>query len=159
MLLCSAAVYFIGDNMQIKFYRNVYPKNRIIRTLNNEVALTGSLRESCSIENPVIKVKHNANIVLSNYAYIPEFGRYYFITDHTIEHGYDIISMHVDVLYTYRDVIKNSQCIARRSTSHYDLYLNDDFIQTCQGYEFNYSKFPYTFDTSNGTWVLMCSGI
>lgn len=145
--------------MQIKFYRNVYPKNRIIRTLNNEVALTGSLRESCSIENPVIKVKHNANIVLSNYAYIPEFGRYYFITDHTIEHGYDIISMHVDVLYTYRDVIKNSQCIARRSTSHYDLYLNDDFIQTCQGYEFNYSKFPYTFDASTGTWVLMCSGI
>lgn len=154
-----AAGIFIGDIMQIKFYRNQYPKNRMQRTFNNEVALTGFLREGCSIENPVIKVNHNANIILSNYAYIPEFGRYYFIVDHTIEHDFDIITLHVDVLYTYRNVIQQSQCIARRSSSHYDLYLNDDFIQACQGYEFNYSRFPYTFDASTGTWILMCSGI
>lgn len=145
--------------MNIKFYRNTIPKNRLNRTLLNEVALTGHLKDGCSIENPVIKVSHNANIVLSNYAYIPEFGRYYFITDHRVEHDYDIISMHVDVLYTYRNTIKQSQCVARRSTSHYDLYLPDEFIQVCQGYDFNYSKFPYEFNPSTGTWVLMCSGI
>ena len=144
--------------MIIHFYKNTIPKNRLYRTLTGHLESTGHLKEGCNIENPVIRMTYNAYPVNINYCYIPDFGRYYFINDYRIEGDFIYLYLHVDVLYTYRDTILNSQAIAMRSSSHGNLYLKDDFVQAETGYRYNVSKFPYNFASTGGTYILYIAG-
>lgn len=144
--------------MTIHWYKNTVPKNRLYRNLTGHLESSGHLVEGCNVINPVIKMSYNAYQVNINYAYIPDFGRYYFITDYKIEGDTIYIYMHVDVLYTYRDIILKSQCIAGRSSSHYDVNLPDNMIQAEEGYRYNVTQLPYTFDPSTGSYILMVTG-
>lgn len=144
--------------MQIDFYKNTVPKNRLYRNLTGHLVATGHLIDACDVLNPVIKMAYNAYHVNINYCYIPDFGRYYFIEKYVIEGDTVTLYMHVDVLFTYRISILNSQCIAERSSSHYNVNLNDNMIQAEQGYRYNISQLPYEFDPSSGSYILMVTG-
>lgn len=144
--------------MQIDFYKNTVPKNRLYRNLTGHLVATGHLIDACDVLNPVIKMAYNAYHININYCYIPDFGRYYFIEKYVIEGDTVTLYMHVDVLYTYRLTILNSQCIAERSSSHYNVNLNDNMIQAEQGYRYNISQLPYEFDPSSGSYILMVTG-
>ena len=144
--------------MQIDFYKNTVPKNRLYRNLTGHLVSQGHLIDPCDVLNPVIKMAYNAYHVNINYCYIPDFNRYYFIEDYVIEGDTITLYMHVDVLYTYRQTILQSQCIAMRSSSHGNLYLKDDFVQFENGWIYNYSKFPYEFDDETGTYLLYITG-
>lgn len=64
-----------------------------------------------------------------NYAYIPEFGRYYFVISKTITNdGRLILELDSDPLSSFWNDIKLSPCVANRSASDYDPYLHDDLI-------------------------------
>ena len=69
--------------MQIKFYYNSSEKNKINKSISRELTMDGNLRDECSVINPTILVEHS-NLSNYNYVYIPEFKRYYFITEMTI---------------------------------------------------------------------------
>ena len=144
--------------MQIDFYKNTVPKNRLYRNLTGHLVSQGHLIDPCDVLNPVIKMAYNAYHVNINYCYIPDFNRYYFIEDYVIEGDTITLYMHVDVLYTDRQTILQSQCIAMRSSSHGNLYLKDDFVQFENGWIYNYSKFPYEFDDETGTYLLYITG-
>lgn len=144
--------------MQIDFYKNTVPKNRLYRNLTGHLVSQGHLIDPCDVLNPVIKMAYNAYHVNINYAYIADFGRYYFIEDYVIEGDTVTLYMHVDVLYTYRNTILQSQCVALRSSSHGNLYFKDDFIQAENGYRYNVSKFPYNFASVGGTYILYIAG-
>lgn len=77
--------------------------------------------------NPVILLdKDQVDLAGCNYMEIPEFGRKYFITNITSEAGNrTAIVGHVDVLSTYDAAIRNCECIAARSSSDYNFYLQD----------------------------------
>lgn len=144
--------------MQIDFYKNTVPKNRLYRNLTGHLVSQGHLIDPCDVLNPVIKMAYNAYHVNINYCYIPDFGRYYFINDYVIEGDTITLYLHVDVLYTYRNTILQSQCVALRSSSHGNLYFKDDFIQSESGYRYNVSKFPYNFASTGGTYILYIAG-
>lgn len=137
---------------------NTAPKNRLFRKLTGELTSTGTLKESCDVLNPVLTMAYNAYHVNINYAYIADFGRYYFIENYVIDGDLVHIKLHVDVLYTYRQQILRSQCIAMRSSSKYSIGLQDDFIKAEQGYRYNFSKFPYTFGGANSCYILTVTG-
>lgn len=144
--------------MQIDFYRNTAPKNRLYRTLSGHLVVTGSLKDACDVLNPSIMVSYNAYHININYCYIPEFGRYYFIENYIIDGDTVILKLHVDVLYTYRAQILNANVIASRSSSHYNVNLNDSMIQAEEGYRYNITQLPYSFDPSNGSYILAVTG-
>ena len=77
--------------------------------------------------NPAILVDTDrVNLDDTNYMYIPEFGRYYFITSIEGNAGHGVIVHgHVDVLMSYEEKIRQCKCIAERSTSNYNWYLID----------------------------------
>lgn len=65
----------------------------------------------------------------ANYAYIEDFGRYYFITGKTVLHdGRLLLELDSDPLSSFWGDIKKSPCVANRSASNYDPYLQDDFV-------------------------------
>jgi hypothetical protein len=97
--------------MNITLYINKSEKNKIGKNLSNDFSLSGTLRDVTNIINPVILIELN-EIGNYNYCYIPEFNRYYFITDITvIRTGLFAISLMVDVLESFQTSIKNLSVI------------------------------------------------
>jgi hypothetical protein len=115
--------------MVIKLYKTSSEKNRINKTITDEIVLNGYLREQCSVTNPVIKIEQSVNLSLYNYAYIEDFGRYYYITDiKTLRNNLWELSLDIDVLMTYKNDILNTVGLI----NHADLnqYLHDTNIVT-----------------------------
>lgn len=84
--------------------------NAINKSLYDTTTITGTLRESSSIISPIIMVE--GDVRGYNYAYIPEFNRYYFIDEITsYRNNLWILRMKVDVLMSFRASILSTQCI------------------------------------------------
>lgn len=97
--------------MDITLYVNSSEKNKIGKNLTNDFSLSGTLRDVTNIINPVILIELN-EIGNYNYCYIPNFNRYYFITDITvIRTGLFAASLTVDVLESFKTDIKNLSVI------------------------------------------------
>ena len=86
-------------------------KNKIGKSFTSQVSYEGYLRDETSIIDPVIMMEME-NPTGFNYAYIPEFGRYYFITDIvSVRTNLWRLSMHVDVIESFRNELQNCTCI------------------------------------------------
>ncbi len=144
--------------MTITLYQSVSENVTVNKNLTELATLTGSLREESPVLDPVIMVEGlEAYLATANYAYIPEFNRYYFITGvESIRTGLWTISLHVDVLYTYRDQIKANNAIIERNEIEYDLKLNDGLFKTQQNPRIAQFPFPAGFTTWN--YVLAIAG-
>lgn len=118
--------------MNITFYKNLSEKNHLDKSLTTMGTISGTLREECSIINPIIKIENFSGFNLSqcNYAYIPNFGRYYFIENIKCVGKLYEIQMHVDVLSTYKNTIRSNQAIISRQQNNFNLYLQDGNIKT-----------------------------
>ena len=80
-----------------------------------------------SIITPKVILKYSAAYLTANYCYIPDFSRYYFITDISmLTGGMCELTLTLDVLYTYREQINGLQVTASRSSNKYNRYLQDD---------------------------------
>lgn len=112
--------------MQLRFYNWAGSPNVIRKTLTPEpnMTLDGTLREQCSIEAPSILIQ--ANPIGQNYVYIPEFSRYYFITDVVaVRNGAFRIELRVDVLKTYEARLLACNVYGIRSAVQQTPYIPD----------------------------------
>ena len=101
--------------MEISFYNNVSEKEKIGKTLKNKTTLTGFLKQVTSVINPVITVEMK-NPSQYNYVHIPQFHRYYFISDIVnIKNNLWEIHMKVDVLESFKTQIKANKAIIEMS--------------------------------------------
>lgn len=114
--------------MQLDFYTTSSEKNRLVKNLSALQTMTGHLVEMCDVVNPTIKVGFTSSLLTKNYVYIPAFERYYFINSMQIENKEIIVNLHVDVLMTYAQQIKNSNAHIIRSASNYDEFIIDEMI-------------------------------
>lgn len=97
---------------------------------DNVAPLSGVTRDNViDIVNPTILVTSAAPIDC-NYAYIPDFGRYYYVKVSVIRAGLYALSMHCDVLTSHITNIKKSPAVAVRTkesgeNGNINLYVND----------------------------------
>ena len=115
--------------MQIQLLSISDDTRKINKTVNQITALLpcSVTEDSNSILNPRLLLKWNSDYIGANYAYIPEFQRYYFIDDISLNTGGNcVISLSVDVLYTYATQIMQLTVTAARSSNKYNRYLNDN---------------------------------
>lgn len=145
--------------MNVTFYKNNSDKRVITKTLTGATTATGvSLYDSTSVTNPVLKMSGGSSKIASfNYVYIPDFGRYYYITDFTCENGYILISCKVDVLMSYATSIKACPCIAKRQEKEYNFYLHDEKFKTYAYKKIYIHKFTSPF-TKVSKFVLTVNG-
>ena len=103
-------------NIQLGSYSG--EKNRINKNISLSATFTGTLREGSDIVNPAILIEASADAVCGfNYAYIPEFKRYYYIQNtESYRNSLTVVTMSVDVLMTYKETILNSPAIIVRSS-------------------------------------------
>ena len=69
--------------MTINLFQNNSDCNVVSKSLTAKGTVTGTLREGCSIIDPVIKIEgiSGSDLPYLNYLEIVEFGRYYYIRD------------------------------------------------------------------------------
>lgn len=137
--------------MNLKLYSNTSDRNVVSKSITQLMNMTGTLREDCSIIDPVIKVEgiSAANLKTANYAYISDFGRYYYITNIICVGKLYEIHMHVDVLMTYSSEIRSQTAVLSRQENKnlYNLYLQDGVFKTYANPKYQIKQFPNGFDT------------
>lgn len=115
--------------MTITFYkctaenRHVDKKNYLIEVNTIE----GTLRQkNVSVKDPIITIAYSSEILGANYAYIPEYKRYYYINGYSnIVNGIMDVSMHVDVLMSFKDEFLQNEGYIDTSLGYGNFYLND----------------------------------
>lgn len=99
-------------------YSLTFDKNRIVKSVPSVSPTTVSIKSPCDLHDPILQLEHSASNISVNYAYIPDFGRHYFVDPPEIDDKVDILYLHVDVLMSFSVDIKNSIVIATRSNFH-----------------------------------------
>lgn len=139
--------------MEIKLYKTNDEINKINKSLNSEISITGHLTEGCNILQPSILIENREDIVNYNYMYIPAFKRYYFITDLIYSHKNITISGAVDVLKTYATDIRNSKGFITRSNLG-SKYLVDGLAKKLEDTKVVYKNLGSGF-TSGVSYILI----
>lgn len=120
----------------VKLYNNA-SDNRVVHKAITQIGTdrTCQITENCDVTNPRIILNMNAGDISANYMYIQDFNRYYYITGITILNGNQTeITGHCDVLMSFWNSFKNSQCTAGRSSSNYDDYIDDPMVTIKETY-------------------------
>lgn len=126
--------------MTITLYQCADDRRKLNKTLSAARSYNVSLKDDTSAVNPTL--------ILSkplppnyNYCYIPNFKRYYFITDSRVLIGKQYeISLTCDVLMSFAETIKNSPVILRRS-SNFGNKLIPDRIPLLSKRQYIYKNF------------------
>lgn len=145
--------------MFLKLYNNTSEKNAITKTLTNELSLEGKLRGECTIKNPVIDIASTGNIPSYNFAYIPEFDRYYFIDNiSSIRTGIWSIAMTCDVLMSFKTDILNSYAIINHTQENeITQYMSSDIWKTLVKDKTDIINFPNGL-LETGEYILITAG-
>ena len=146
--------------MNINFYRTIDENNVVYKTLRDELAFENCvLREKSSVISPTIFVNTNADICAYNYCYIPEFKRYYYITDIvSVNNNYWQISLKVDVLMSYKNELSKIKGIMLRSEKKFNTYINDEKFKVLNYNRIQTKVFPNSHFTKNLNFVLTTVG-
>lgn len=158
----------------ISFYQNKSATNVVNKDISTHIVdAQGVLRKQSSVIDPAIIVQTDGNSLWANganYCYIEAFARYYYITNMiavsgTWESQTEInpgqlweIHMHVDVLMSYADGIKQQKAVVARQEQRYNLLLDDGFFMTYQNpkIQTKYFSNPTPFETQE--FVLVVAG-
>ena len=118
-----------------------------------------ALHDPCSIVTPVIilSLPMAANLANVNYAYIPLFSRYYWITNTEWNDGRWFISMSCDTLASYKSAIGNSLQYVLRAAFLYNPAITDLKYATnseVRSITKTTQDTPFTYKITNGSFVL-----
>lgn len=136
-----------------------------IVAINKDISIiddvSATIKGALSVENPVLILQYKSDIQSNvNYVYIPEYNRYYFVTDIiNLTGGRYEIHCKVDVLMSFKDNILNLSCIVDKQSSkdNANMYLDDGSF-VVQSKEFvDTINFPNGFN-DNGEFILITAG-
>ena len=132
------------------------------------LSLTGTLKDPCSVLNPVVRVKRLAPDAVPwgySYAYIAKFNRYYFVDDIRWVEPFWEISMSVDVLGSHKTAIGASTHYVLRTdpttSQETNPWICDTMYPATSYFTKEQSLFPnypfsavYTGGVAAGTYIL-----
>lgn len=144
--------------IDVGLYANLSEPNKINKNLQAGPVYTGSLRDGTSILDPVVLIEAGT-LAGYNYARIPAFGRYYYITNiSSLRTGLWEVSMHTDPLMTYRSQLMDVSVILEISTSTgADEYLTGPQWVARAKESTTIIQFPSGLAT-NGEFILITAG-
>lgn len=154
----ARGIFERGEILNITLYKFAKKLNSTARPSGTAKGVQGQLRESCSMLAPEIgfvAFGQSESPHAWNYAYIPDFGRFYFIDNWTWTAGMWYASMTVDPLASWRNEIANStEYIVRAANA-----VNPDIIDTTYP-TLSYAKLErqellsiYTDNVQGGTFI------
>ena len=115
------------NTVNMTLYKNISNDNVVDKSIQVIGTLEGNMRDEISVLYPTFTVDTTSiDITLANYVYVENFKRYYYITSmECVRTNLWRIHLRVDVLMSYKDKIKNINCVVGRSASEYFANIPD----------------------------------
>ena len=149
--------------MQIYLYSRFMKRENSTKTPTDTTLsykTEGYLKDPSSVINPTLIINHmlhvpgpNPNLFVNyTYAYIPDFKRYYFIDDIISEGKLWTLTMHCDVLASFKDQIEQHPFYVLRSSNKYNGLIADTYYPVTferKSYIKNYNTLWKTLSYSN----------
>ena len=143
--------------MEIILYYNNSEKIKLDKELTQIGTIEGRLFQNTSITKPSIMFDLDTAVFSANYLYIPQFNRYYFITDVVnVSANKWQIQARVDVLTSFKSAIRENTAIIERQENEYNLYLDDKYYRAYQNEDVQYKKFSGSLPTDK--YILVVNG-
>lgn len=144
--------------MNIVLYVNNSEQNKINKSLSNPATFSGVLKEETSIITPVILMEVD-NPYNYNYAFIPEFNRYYFISNITsVNNKMWRISLKVDVLESFKnEIMASSAILSDTEIVGSDKYMSGNVWKSKVKESTTIINFPNGL-LDNGEYILITAG-
>ena len=143
--------------MLMKLYTTKTPNNTIGKVLENETEYNIKFKSQADRTKPVV-VLMSETMIDFNYAYIPDFNRYYFIESIEVTPNkiYNI-SLRCDVLESFKnDILASSGFVNQQTTPN--KYYNSDY-QTEIKKEVDVIKSNVTLDITKSTILVTIGGV
>ena len=150
--------------MTFDFYVCNDDPRKLIKSTFNREEIAGVLKDHTDILRPVIQVTPFENYAIYNYLYIPQFNRYYFLKQPTIELGGLLnYTGEVDPLYSWYQSIQQLSGITDRSANN-NVFLADSHMKQQQNlniiqHNFEGSELLPNVSQSNASIVLNVLGV
>jgi len=94
--------------MTLKLYKCVNHRNRIDKTLSNELTVNGNMKNALDVDNISIDLQTPIETFNYNYAYVEELKRYYFVgTPVILPNGIITLPLECDVLMSFKSAVES----------------------------------------------------
>ena len=148
--------------MEIRLYHTTSPDNRMTKYIDYQNTMQGSLRDVSNVVNPTVLIEGDVATIADyyNYAYIPEFNRYYFIREtQSFRNNLVMLSLSVDVLYSFKnEILNNTAIIDKAQQSDFsNIYYDDGSFVTDARDFYTVKTFSNGFN-DNGEFILITAG-
>ena len=151
---CLVAQSIIPSGFTLNLYQSKAESNHVDKTgyIHSVGQLTGTLRTSSNVVDPVVRIEYS-QFPNFNYVYIPQFHRYYFVNEIvSVNHNIWDIVLHVDVLMSFKDVIRSQYGFIERN----QYTFNKNEIDNLRTYE-NVPEYEYV-EIQNNIFDVSSSG-
>ena len=134
--------------------------NVVHKQMTTLKTISGRLKEDTFMENITVNVEYFEDYYRCNYAYIPEFHRYYYVRVELIDGAQVRLIMKSDALTSFYDGYRNSKIIAKRSSTN----CNPNIVDTASPFKplpkviHRKTPFGFTPSSSGYCYVLTLGG-
>lgn len=143
-------------SLECTLYRNGSADKVVDKSLTTVGSYSIVIKDQTSVVRPVITLE-TGGFPDANYAYIPYFQRYYYITDiQSVRTGVYELRLKSDVLMSHKSGIRASEALVARQENEYNMYLNDGIFKSYQNPLIQLKSFPSGL--SGQSYVLLVSG-
>ena len=148
----------MAGNITIDLYNVSDDNEKIDKTLGTAKEFTNcSIKEQTDVTNITLRIQTPDNLSGYNYAYVSEYGRYYYIDRiEATPTGYWVLSCRCDVLMSFKSQILDLQGTVTRSESLYNGYLTDPTYKAYAYRNIVTRSFPNAINSD--TFILMTVG-
>ena len=123
--------------MNITLYTNKSDKRVVDKTLVTVATKSCTIKGDCDLYSPSFELAWFADLPKVNYIYVPDWGRYYFVSEINMQQQKaTIVCSKCDVLMSFSSEIRLMRGVVCRQEKNYNMYLNDKFFKV-RGYTQN----------------------
>ena len=147
--------------MLLKLYKNTSDRKSVTKNIENVQNLTINQQfDKPELTMTITLPKNQVYLIneMTNYAYIEDFDRYYFVEIVKKPAGLVDVILKEDVLSSHFDKIKNLSAIISRQESAYNLYLPDGNIPMQTKKNVVTKRFVKSLADTTGAMILITQG-
>lgn len=144
--------------MEINLMFNNSDNNVLGKSLTTTYSTSCTLKAPTSILNPTILISGNIDITNVNYCYIPQFKRYYYVSDPvSVRDDLWQFKCHVDVLESYKSKLLQLSALIKRSASNGNLTIDDGYTVSSIPLQ-SEVIWPHGFEEQTNSFILTVLG-
>lgn len=135
--------------MQITFYNTTSDKRMLTKTLTDALTLDVHLKDATQYKPVKLELSKGTGVANKNYAYIPDFASYYFVSVKEYGNGALNVTLELDARMTFAPQIRALSGTVERNEFISNGYLVDGQYKTYAYRECVTKQFPNAFTSDS----------